>query len=61
MVVVALFFFNAVIFFFMLMKYFTNKQILLTLILSFAFLSGFIYLVETIVIIYKLINGSTLI
>lgn len=45
----------------MLMKYFTNKQILPTLILSLAFLSGLIYLVETIVIIHKPINGSTLI
>ncbi len=61
MVVVALFFLNAVIFLFMLMKYFTNKQILPTLILSLAFLSGLIYLVETIVIIHKPINGSTLI
>ena len=61
MVVVALFFLNAVIFPFMLMKYFTNKQILPTLILSLAFLSGLIYLVETIVIIHKPINGSTLI
>lgn len=43
------------------MKYFTNKQILPTLILSLAFLSGLIYLVETIVIIHKPINGSTLI
>lgn len=60
-VVVALFFLNAVIFLFMLMKYFTNKQILPTLILSLAFLSGLIYLVETIVIIHKPINGSTLI
>ncbi|XPE23618.1 MASE4 domain-containing protein [Shigella sonnei] len=60
MVVVALFFLNAVIFLFMLMKYFTNKQILPTLILSLAFLSGLIYLVETIVIIHKPINGSTL-
>ncbi|XPE68850.1 MASE4 domain-containing protein [Shigella boydii] len=61
MVVVALFFLNAVIFLFMLMKYFTNKQILPTLILSLTFLSRLIYLVETIVIIHKPINGSTLI
>ncbi|EHS6553689.1 GGDEF domain-containing protein [Escherichia coli] len=61
MVVVALFFLNAIIFLFMLMKYFTNKQILPTLILSLAFLSGLIYLVETIVVIHKPISGSTLI
>ncbi len=61
MVVVALFFLNAVIFLFMLMKYFTNREILPTLILSLAFLSGIFYLTETIVIIHKPISDSTLI
>ncbi|WP_170981842.1 MASE4 domain-containing protein, partial [Escherichia coli] len=61
MVVVALFFLNAVIFLFMLMKYFTNKQILPTLILSLAFLSGLIYLFETIVINQKPTQGTSLI
>lgn len=45
----------------MLMKYFTNKDILPTLILSLAFLSGLIYLIETIVVIQNPINESTLI
>ncbi|HAI3445877.1 TPA: GGDEF domain-containing protein [Escherichia coli] len=61
MVVVALFFLNAVIFLFMLMKYFTNRDIFPTLILSLAFLSGLVYLTETIVIIHKPISDSTLI
>ncbi|MCP9675856.1 MASE4 domain-containing protein, partial [Escherichia fergusonii] len=61
MVVVALLFLNTIIFLFMLMKYFTNKDILPTLILSLAFLSGLIYLIETIVVIQNPINESTLI
>lgn len=61
MVVVALLFLNTIIFLFMLMKYFTNKDILPTLILSPAFLSGLIYLIETIVVIQNPINESTLI
>ncbi|ENK6891833.1 GGDEF domain-containing protein [Escherichia albertii] len=61
MVVVALFFLNSVIFLFMLMRYYINKNILPTLILSLAFLSGLFYLIETIVIIHKPINDSTLI
>lgn len=61
MVVVALFFLNSVIFLFMLMRYYINKNILPTLILSLAFLSGLFYLIETIIIIHKPINDSTLI
>ena len=61
MVVVALFFLNAIIFLFMLMKYFTNQENFPTLILSLAFLSGLVYLTETIVIIHKPINDSILI
>lgn len=45
----------------MLMRYYINKNILPTLILSLAFLSGLFYLIETIVIIHKPINDSTLI
>ncbi|EJE3857864.1 GGDEF domain-containing protein [Escherichia coli] len=61
MVVVALFFLNSIIFLFMLMKYFTNRENFPTLILSLAFLSGLVYLTETIVIIHKPINDSILI
>ncbi|WP_201261855.1 MASE4 domain-containing protein, partial [Escherichia sp. MOD1-EC6475] len=61
MVVVALFFLNSIIFLFMLMKYFIKRDIFPTLILSLAFLSGLFYLTETIFIIHKPINDSTLI
>ena len=61
MVVVALFFLNSIIFLFMLMKYFTNRDIFPTLILSLAFLSGLFYLTETIFIIHKPINDNILI